>query len=298
VTAPRAANPIARVAGTIGIWLVALIVYVFGRTYRRRDVPWLSGPIGGDVIGDAPYAEVAAREHLTIDRTAQEPGLVQNFGDFRSESFDPSQVHQNVRDFYEHTAAYTMDVWSKTYFPSNLGLALLVKTISRQMNQLNFPLSPLEMAHGISSDVIPLRDRDGEVRYTGWFRKLGSSGRVLYAGFYMGGRAPHAGGPCEKVVFPLPNGNATVFLRPENGPGGAFILDSHGKRFGDVGYYRLYSRDDPNAADGRVRVWRIRTLHERFVLRADESGAVRCDHTVRFLFLPALSLHYKIYRRV
>jgi hypothetical protein len=46
-----------------------------------------------------------------------------------------ADVDPKNRDFYEHTADYTMDVWSRTYFPANLALALLVTTISRQVSR-------------------------------------------------------------------------------------------------------------------------------------------------------------------
>lgn len=123
-----------------------------------------------------------------------------------------------------------MDVWSKTYFPANVALWLLVTTISRQVNPLNFPLSPLDTAHGMSSEIISMRRRDGTVRYTGWFRTLGTEQLVLYTGFYMTESPPVAGTPCAKVVFPMPNGNATVILRPRIGADGALVLDSSGGR--------------------------------------------------------------------
>jgi len=46
-----------------------------------------------------------------------------------------------------------------------------------------------------------------------------------------------------------------------------------------------------------VRVWHIRSLKERFHVYVDGEGTLRCDHTVRFLGMPALRLHYKIFRR-
>jgi hypothetical protein len=184
-----------------------------------------------------------------------------------------------------------MDVWSQTYFPTNLALFLLVTTISRQVNQLNFPLSPLESARGMSSEIIALRNPDGSIRYTGWFRTLGEEPRVLYTGFYMTERPPNSG-PCVKVVFPMPNGNATVVLAPRIDPDGALVLDSSGKRFGDPGFYRVQRR-----GHDRVRVWHIKTLKELFRVYVDDHGVLRCDHSVRFLGLPVLSLHYKIVKR-
>jgi hypothetical protein len=283
---------VASIAGTIGAWFIYALIWLFGRTHRRADITWLVGPMGGDVIGDAPYRDVAAAEGLTVKRGSPDGGLVPSFQALGGETFDASRAHPLVRDFYEHTAAFAMDVWSQIYFPASIALYLLVKTISRQVDQLNFPLSPLDTAHGMVSEIISLERPDGTVRYTGWFRTLAQGRHVLYTGFYMTERAPHAPGPCVKVVFPMPRGNATVVLRPELGPGGSLILDSSGRRFGDSGFYRLHARDPE-----RVRVWHIRSMKERFHIYADDRGVLRCDHSVSFLGLPVFRLHYKMFRQ-
>ncbi len=280
-----------RIIGTLGAWFIYALIWLFGRTHRRADVAWVDGPLGDRVIGDAPYREAAAREGLTLERSAKEGGLVTNFDELRTDGFDPARAHPLVRDFYEHTAAFQMDVWSRTFFPASIGLWLLVTTISRQVDQLNFPLSPLDTAHGMASEIIMLRRPDGTVRYTGWFRTLPEVGRVLYTGFYMTERVPREAGPCVKVVFPMPNGNATVILRPSLDPDGALILDSGGGKFGGAGFYRIQGR-----SRDRLRIWRIATLREKFRIYVDAAGVLRCDHTVRFLGLPVVALHYKLYR--
>jgi hypothetical protein len=278
---------------TIGAWIIYGLIRVFGRAHRRDDVAWLLGPLGGAVIGDAPYREVADAEGLSCERDAADGGLVPRFEALDGPGFDSARVHPSVRDFYEHTARYAMDVWSETYFPANLALALLVTTISRQVNQLNFPLSPLETALGMSSEIITLARSDGTVKYTGWLRKLaGDEERVLYTGFYMAARVPGERAPCVKVVFPMPDGNATVVLRPSVDAEGALVLDSSATHFGGAGFYRVQAIDAE-----RLRVWRIRTLRERFRVYVDAAGVLRCDHGVSFLGLRVLKLHYKMSRR-
>ena len=277
---------------TLGAWVIGALIRIFGRTRYRRDVPWLEGPVGGPTIGDAPYRDVAEAEGLTVERRAHDGGLVPDFAALQCEGFDASKTHPLVREFYEHTTRFTMDVWSQTFFPTHVGLALMVTTISRQVNQLNFPLSPLDTARGMNSEIILLRRADGSVRYTGWFRTLGDEARVLYTGFYMVGSAPDEPGPCVKVIFPMPRGNATVLLRPELGPDGSLFLVSSGRRFGDAGFYRVCVRDAE-----RLRVWYVRSLKEHFHVYVDRHGVLRCDHLVRFFGLPVVRLHYKIVRR-
>jgi hypothetical protein len=277
---------------TLGAWFIYRLIAIFGRTHRRDDVAWLLGPMGGEVIGDSTYQEAADAEGLSIERHAS-GGLIPHFeAQLGGDGFEPAKVNAAVREFYEHTGAYAMDVWSKAYFPANLALALLVTTISRQVNQLNFPLSPLETALGMSSEIISMRTPDGVVKYTGWFRTLAADKtRVLYTGFYMTRSVPGERAPCVKVVFPMPNGNATVILRPTIDADGALVLDSSGGVFTGAGFYRVQAR----GAD-RVRIWHIKTLKEHFRVYADDTGKVRCDHAVKFLGLPVLKLHYKMFR--
>ena len=101
-------------------------------------------------------------------------------------------------------------------------------------------------------------------------------------------KPPLAEGPCVKVVFPMPGGNATVLLRPENDEHAGFRLVSIGRGFGDAGFYRIQREGTA------IRAWRIRSLHETFRLHLDVEQVVRCDHDVRFLGLRVLTLHYRI----
>jgi hypothetical protein len=157
----------------------------------------------------------------------------------------------------------------------------------------------------MTSEIVLLTEPDGTLRYTGWFRKIADTERVLYTGFYMLETIPEHSSPVVKVVFPMPDGNATVLLRPEVGEalegdasgGGAedgnraLVLTSDGRGFGDVGFYRLQKMS------GRLRVWRVGSLRERFQVYVDGDGVLRCDHTIRYLGLQVLALHYRIERR-
>jgi hypothetical protein len=272
----------------IGAQIIYALIWLFGKRVALKEAPWLCGPCGGPQIGATPYEDLARAENLALEHRATEGGLVADFSGLLGPEFDPARVHALVRDFYEHTARYRMDVWSKTWFPMNIGLWLLVTTISRKVNQLNFPMGAFDAARGMTSEIVLLRDGDGKVRYTGWFRKLKETDRVIYTGFYMVEKVPGHGSPCIKVVFPMPRGNATVILRPAIDDNGRFFLHSDGRRFGEPGFYRIQGTGD------RPRVWYTKSLKERFCLYVDDDGVLRCDHDVRFLGLPVLALHYRI----
>jgi hypothetical protein len=137
-------------------------------------------------------------------------------------------VDPRVRHFYEHAAAYNLEVWSEAYLVGRFFLWLLVEFLSTRMDQLNFPLSSLEVAKGMSSEVVQLVEMGtGELRYTGWLRRLKSSGRVIYAGIYSVCPVPGEENPCVKVSFPC-RGSANVYLRPVVHPDGSFGLNSSG----------------------------------------------------------------------
>jgi hypothetical protein len=89
----------------------------------------------------------------------------------------------------------------------------------------------------------------------------------------------------------MPRGNATVILRPSIDEHGHLRLRSKGARFGDAGFYRVQE-----IGGDRLRVWRVSTLHEDFSVYVDEANVLRCDHSVRFLGIPVLHLHYRIER--
>ena len=274
--------------GTLGAWIIYGLIGLFGRRCAPAEVPWLVGPLGGKRVGDRPYEETAVAEGLEVVRNAKEGGLVPRFDALASASFDPGRVHPKIRDFYERTTAYRLDTWATTHFPARLALWLLVTTISRRVEQLNFPLDGLDTAHGMSSEIILLRKPGGELRYTGWFRKLARGGHVIYTGFYMTETPPLGDGRYVKVVFPMPEGNATVILKPSNDGEAGLRLASIGRGFGDAGFYRM------QRAGSMLRVWRIASLHETFRLWVDDDGRARCEHGVRFLGFRVLTLHYRM----
>jgi hypothetical protein len=157
------------------------------------------------------------------------------------------------------------------------------------MDQLNFPLSSLDVAKGMSSEVVQLVDPvTGEVEHTGWLRRLKSSGRVIYAGIYSICRVPKEDNPVVKVTFPC-RGSANVYLRPVAHPDGAFGLDSSGSGWGLSGFYRIVKAG--------AETWSVRnfkSLHELFHVYVDLEGTLRCDHKITFLGLTILRLHYKM----
>jgi hypothetical protein len=277
--------------GAAGESAIRLWLRLFGRKVLRSEYPWLSNPSGPKGrIGEALYESIARAEGLTLREAPPGDGLLPDFEVLRGPEFDPAKVDPRIRDFYEHSSAYDLEAWSETSFMTRVFLWFLVTFISRRIDQLNFPLSGMDTSRGVSSRIIQLVEPgSGRVVHTGWLRKASGTGRVIYAGLYST-QAPGAyPGNCVKVSFPLPLGNSTVFLRPEAQDDGSLKLISAGKKFGDPGYYRVLDEGKET-----LRVRNLRSLHELFHLYVDEHGALRTDHSVRFMGLGVLKLHYKV----
>jgi len=272
--------------GGIHLW-----VRLTGRLVRRSDAPWLAGPLGGrERIGTCIYERVARTEGLLI-HTPPNAGLLEHFNVLRGPNFDPDAVHPDIRHFYEHAAEYQLDVWSEVSLIGRFFLWLLVEFISRRMDQLNFPISSLEVAKGMTSEVVQLVEpASGRIVNTGWLRRLKSSGRVIYAGLYSATQMPDEAGPCVKVTFPC-RGSANVYLNPVAHPDGSFGLESSGSAFGRTGFYRMI-----DGGPDHFIVRHVRSLRELFHVYVDAEGVLRTDHTVFFLGLSIIRLHYKMTR--
>jgi hypothetical protein len=95
--------------------------------------------------------------------------------------------------------------------------------------------------------------------------------------------------PCVKVVFPLPNGNAIVLMKPESHADGSFSLTSSGTRFGDPGFYFTV-----HGRDGTVWARYVRAMKERITVYAAERNTARADHVLWLWGKQFLRLHYRM----
>lgn len=278
-----------RAIGWILEEFIELLVRVLGKRVRYADAPWLKCPLGDSVlIGTGIYERIAQDEQLEL-RNAPDAGLIANFEVLRGPSFNPDTVHPRVRHFYEHTAQYQLEAWSEVSLIGQFFLWLLVEFISKRMDQLNFPISPMEMARGMTSQIIQLkRPETGELVYTGWLRRMKSSGAVMFAGIYSIAKIPAEENPVVKVTFP-DRGSANVYLVPINHPDGSFGLQSFGRAFGGSGFYRLV-----DAGAERLHVRLFKTLHEVFRVYEDAEKILRTDHAISFLGMTIVRLHYKM----
>lgn len=276
--------------GYLSDWVTQQWVRSTGRKVRLAECAWLDGPVGGTRgIGKDFFLGYADKHNLELVESGRR-GLLQDFKSLAGSGNDPAAVAPEVGDFYEQTSDYELDAWSEwhgLFKPFGTALAVI---FSRRLQQLNIPLSAMDSSKGMTSHVLQLRSREtGALVQTAWVRELRATGNVIYAGSYSVCRVPGFDSPCVKVVFPLPNGNAMVIMKPESHEDGSFSLTSSGGGFGDPGFYFTVH------GEGRA-VWArsVRTFKEKITVYAAEAGTARADHELWFCGVKFLRLHYRM----
>ncbi|GAA4621842.1 hypothetical protein [Cellulomonas oligotrophica] len=250
---------------------------------------WLEAPVSATAtVGDGWIDVEAAERGWTVDRGAPEAGLLSSMTALDGPGFDSARLRPAIRDFYEHTASWDMDVWSSwspVLWPAG---ELVARLYARRVEQLALPMRPLDVAHGMDSQVTVVRDGAGEQVAAAWVRTLRSNGRHVFSGSYSTRTLPGADRPSVHATFPLETGNVQVFLRPSVTDDGGLRLVSPTGSFGQDGAYVV-------VREGRAVAARV-PLHETLHVYVDDRGVLRTDHELRLGRLSAVRLHYRLER--
>ncbi|SDR99782.1 hypothetical protein [Microlunatus soli] len=254
------------------------------------DDSWLRSPTSPrDLVADGWLQDGAAVLGGSLIADDHDAGLLGDLSELDGPGFTAADLHPQVRDFYHHTARYRIEVWSSwtpIFWPPG---EMISRLWGRRLQQLALPMRPLDVAHGMDSRVLPIRDADGRQLAAGWLRSLRSTGDYVYSGCYLPRKVPGEDRLSLVVSFPLQSGNMQAVLQPHVLPGGALRLESPPGPFGSAGTYVLVEDG------GRTFVRRL-PVHETFVVYVDDEGVVRTDHVLRVFAAPAFRLHYRLDR--
>ncbi|WP_406692163.1 hypothetical protein REH65_09510 [Saccharopolyspora sp. ID03-671] len=245
--------------------------------------PWLDAPMHDrSVVGED---WLLPHDHADADET----GLLADMSELDGPDFRAADLHPDVRDFYERTSRWRMEVWTQWNPVFQPGGEVVSRLFGRRVQQLALPTRPLDVARGMDSKVVPVLDPGGTRRAAAWIRTLRSTGEYVYSGHYATRTLPGRRSPSVHVAFPLESGNVQVFLRPVALPGGGLELRSPAGAFGQDGAYAVV------ADGGRTFAARI-PIHETFHVFVDNEGTLRTDHALHLWSAPVVRLHYKLVR--
>tara|TARA_B100000378_G_scaffold39049_1_gene29275 strand:+ start:2216 stop:3091 length:876 start_codon:yes stop_codon:yes gene_type:complete len=274
-------------------WLTQQWVILKGKPVDIATENWLLAPFGNlGVIGENFIEQLAENENLKVQRKTSS-GLLKTINDLSLLEKELERLATEVIDFYEHTAQYQLG-FSIRWNPLFKGFGSLVNLLySNRIQQLYLPTRNLKKDEKISSELIQLVDKQSKrVVYTIWLRTFIDTKKVIYSGIYSTCRLP-SGKVCIKAVFPLPQGNATVIMKPSVDDKGALTLDSSGKKFGDAGFYfvlkdknektwatyiqsfqdrlTIHFRHNKLYAEQRLHLWRQQVLQMNYSIKLTNS---------------------------
>ncbi|MBD77635.1 MAG: hypothetical protein CL840_01680 [Crocinitomicaceae bacterium] len=270
-------------------WLTQQWVILFGKKILPNQNKWLLGPFGKtEGIGLKFINQLAKDEHLKIDKSKSDKGLIRSIKQLNLPKKELGSLSEDVIDFYENTNNYEFDLrvrWNPFF---KVFGGLLKVLFSNRIEQLNLPMKYSNDSRALESEIIHLMDENTrEIRRTIWLRTFKNSDQVVYSGVYETCTIPN-GQTCVKAIFPLPNGNATVILKPEVGKTGELILVSSGRKLGDSGFYFLL-----NDSKGNIWTKYIGSFKDKLIV-SSENDCVTAKQTLTLWNLKVLEFKYRI----
>jgi hypothetical protein len=266
-------------------------VTLLAERVRAEDLPFVvplearSRYVGTGYVRD--LAEVLGGTYV---EGASDVGIVASLDELAGPEFDPGSVDPRVREFYEHTTRFSLDIvpaWRRWVRP---GYLLYRSVVARPLGQASVPMNQREALRGVRSriDTITLDDED-VVAVRGWIRSFADDDEPIYVGIYTTYR--HAGRGYVSVGFPLPQASFTATLLPRARPGGGLGLTSRSD-LDHPGHYLTYV----DAATRDLTALAVHGFAEELDVYV-EDGELRASHAFWVFGLPFLVLDYRIHPR-
>ena len=303
----------AAAAAVVGYRVVSALVFrdpqvsLLAERVKPASVPFVV-PLAsqGRYVGTGYVRSLAEVLGGTYTADVADIGIVADLDELAGPSFDPAGTDPLVREFYEHTTRFALDIVPEWRLWVRPGYLLYRTLLARPLGQANVPMSQREAQRGVRSRIdtitggrpvpgtAPLAG-DGApaageaVTVRGWIRSAADTGEPIYVGIYTTYR--HEGRGYVSVGFPLPQASFTATLLPRARPGGGLVLDSRSE-LDQPGHYLTYI----DAQTGELTTAAVRGFAERLDVYVD-AGQLRAEHAFWVFGFPFLVLHYRMHRK-
>ncbi len=233
----------------------------------------LAAVLGGTYVADAP-----------------DEGIVASLDELAGPDFDPADIHPAVREFYEHTTRFRLDIVPQWRLWVRPGYLLYRTLVARPLGQANVPMNQRATHRGVRSRIDTITSpNDQVVDVRGWIRSYADTDEPIYVGIYTTYR--HADRGYVSVGFPVPQGSFTATLLPRSRPGRGLILSSRSD-LDQPGHYLAYI--DPVTRD--LTALAVHGFAEQLDVYV-ENDELRAEHAFWVFGLPFLVLHYRMHRK-
>lgn len=300
----RASTAVVAASGVVAFRLASAAIFresqvtLLAERARAEDLPFVV-PLESRTryVGTGYVRELAATLGGTYRPAAPDVGIVASIDDLAGPDFDPAAVDALVREFYEHTTRFALDIvpeWRPWVRP---GYLLYQTFVARPLGQANVPMNQRAAQRGVRSRIDTITLPDGhEVRdirdirdIRGWIRSYADNDEPIYVGIYTTYRSEDRG--YVSVGFPLPQASFTATLAPRARPGGGLVLTTRAT-LNQPGHYLTYI--DPQSRD--LTTLGVPGFNEELDVFV-EDGRLRAEHAFWVFGLPFLVLHYDIRRK-
>jgi hypothetical protein len=153
---------VAAAAGVVGFRVTSALVFrdpqvsLLAERVAPRDVPFVV-PRASQTryVGTGYVQALAAELGGTYHADVADVGIVASLDELAGPSFDPAGVDPLVREFYEHTTRFRLDIvpqWRPWVLP---GYLLYRTLLARPLGQASVPMSQREAQHGCAAGSTP-----------------------------------------------------------------------------------------------------------------------------------------------
>jgi len=239
-------------------------------------------------VGADYFKDLARTKEGYFKRNAPGIGIVETMDNMRGPVFNPGEVHPLIREFYEHTSRFKLNirpVWKNGVKPL---FWLFKRFIAQPIGQANLPFNMHESQRGVVSYIDSIGfSCDDIIDLRGWVRAFEASGEAIYVGVYT--TFQHQGVGYVSVGFPLPDANFSATLLPSNLKDGNFQLSTRDTSLPFPGHYLTTSEN------GKLTVLKLPNFHEEIEVHVKDGG-LHTDHRFYLAGMNFLTLFYTMQR--
>lgn len=247
-----------------------------------------------EFVGADFFKEFARDGQASFIRRAN-AGLMGSFESLDSERFKASIVHPGIKDFYENTSSYHMELdikWNPFIKPFGWLYRLLY---ANRIKQTMIPLDNQEF-QGLDNWIETIdTDHDNKPEFRCWIRVTTDTGTPVYVGAYKvyQSQIDNFKASYVSVAFPIPGGSITTVLSPKNFEGNGLLLTTRNRESSEAGLYVIFPGKSSYSmipALGLAEEFRLRPMSDV------ENPYIDVVHTCYWLGLTAFVMKYKISR--